>query len=130
MIASGQNIDTSREEIVAYGRCDTKSTGRVLAVHHQKIEIKFPPKDRHLINHGLARGATNDISQKQNPHTQTSQGDRSPACAGRRPDGVKTASSGTSKGPTGTLSTSCPSKAMPIAVTARPSSRSPASVRS
>ena len=42
--------------------------GGILAIHDNKIELILRPHNRHLAQHGIARGATDNISQKQQTH--------------------------------------------------------------
>ena len=68
MVAGCQNIDAGREKIIAYGRRHTEAAGGVLTVHDQEIQRQLFTKDRHLFDHRLARGAADNIPQKQNAH--------------------------------------------------------------
>src|SRR5690606_20884101 len=80
----------------------------ILAVDDDEIEPVALDDARQALGDGIAPGAAHDIAQKQKPHAS--------APKWRTPASVTTASSGTSCGSRGMLSSSCAAKARPTSL--------------
>ena len=122
VVAAGDDIDARGVELFADLAGDAEAAGRVLAVDDDEIGIQLLAQRRQVREHGVAPRSSDDVAAKQNLHELV----RPPAAGWsptrRAPVSVISQSSGTSAGSCGTLSTSCPAKARPMA-TAGPARR-------
>src|SRR3954463_5873640 len=110
MIAAGDHVGAGVDQLVIDRLRDPETTGCVLTVDGDEIELPIADQRRQPLLHDYAPAAPDDVTDEQDTHLSQPR----ISIASRS---VSTRSRRTSRGVVGTTSTSCAANAIPTATT-------------